>query len=253
MKFNNIIERNTFIKDIPVILLTPKDGLKKHPTVLFYHGWSSDAEKQRFRGYILCSLGYQVIIPCSIYHGTRNPIDYLNTPNAINYFWNVILKNIEEFDIILDEAIKNFEADPDRIGIIGNSMGGFTSAGIFSKNKNIKAVVVLNGSCSWNYYNKIFFERYKNQDWHIGVQEQEKIDALDPLNNIGSIKDRPMLLLHGDSDTIVFVETQKEFYKKALPLYSDKEKLNFIEYHNLNHFVTTNMMEEAASWFDKYL
>lgn len=253
MKFNNIIERNVFIKDIPVIVLTPKDSLKMHPTILLYHGWGSDAEKQRFRGFILCSLGYQVIIPCAIYHGTRNPIDYNNVPNAINYFWNVILKNIEESDNIIDEAIRNFNADPDRIGLIGNSMGGFTASGIFSKNKNIKSVIVLNGSCSWNYYNKIFLERFNGRNWSIGIQEQKKIDDHDPSSNLENIINRPMLLLHGDNDTIVFVETQREFYKKALPLYDDKEKLNFIEYHNLNHFVTTNMMEEAASWFGKYL
>ncbi len=251
MKFNNIIERNIFIKNIPAVLLTPKDGSKPYPTILLYHGWGSDTGKQRFRGFILCSLGYQVIIPCAVYHGTRNSIDHNNIQNAIKYFWNVVINNVKESDYIIDEAAKNFKADPDRIGLIGNSMGGFTSAGIFAKNKNVKALVVLNGSCDWECSNKMFMAQLKSVD--VGKQEEDEINKYDPSNNMENLINRPILLLHGDKDTVVSVKAQRNFYKNALPLYMDKEKLNYIEYPNLNHFVTTNMMDEAASWFSKYL
>lgn len=253
IKFNNITERNIFIGDIPSILLTPKDSPKPYPTILLYHGWSSDTEKQRFRGFILCSLGYQIIIPCAAYHGTRNPIDHSNISNAINYFWKVVINNIEESDGIISKAVRNFNADPHRIGVVGNSMGGFTSAGIFAKNKDIKAAVIFNGSCDWGCSNRIFTERLKNENTDIGKSVKEKISKYDPSNNLNDIINRPILLLHGDSDTTVSIEAQREFYKKALPLYRDGEKLSFIEYPKLNHFVTTNMMEEAAIWFGKYL
>ncbi len=57
----------------------------------------------------------------------------------------------------------------------------------------------------------------------------------------------------GDSDSVVSIESQRIFYKKAELLYEDKQKIKFIEYPNLNHFVTTNMMEECISWFYRYL
>jgi len=253
IKFSNTIESNIFIGNIPSILLTPKDGSKPYPTIFLYHGWGSNTERQRFRGFILCSLGYQVIIPCAAYHGTRNPVDHNNVYYAVNYFWRVVINNIEESDGLIQKVVMNFNADPNRMGVIGNSMGGFTSAGIFAKNKNIKTAVIFNGSCDWECSNKIFMKQLKSGNTDIGKSIEEKINKYDPSNNLKDIINRPMLLLHGDHDTTVSIEAQREFYKKALPLYEDKDKLNFIEYPNLNHFVTTNMMEEAAIWFDKYL
>ncbi len=73
------------------------------------------------------------------------------------------------------------------------------------------------------------------------------------MNNLESIIDRPLLMLHGDSDSLVDIEAQREFFKKVSPLYRGSERLKFIEYPKLNHFVTTNMIEEAAIWFGEYL
>ena len=88
----NIIEENANIRGIPCIRLVPGWKSKPLPTIVFYHGWSSAKENQRFRGFILSNLGYQVIIPDAIYHGERNPIDYDDPNSAAKYFWGVILK-----------------------------------------------------------------------------------------------------------------------------------------------------------------
>ena len=82
---------------------------------------------------------------------------------------------------------------------------------------------------------------------------EDKINKLDPMNNLELLKNRPILILHGDSDSVVSIESQRIFYKKAELLYEDKQKIKFIEYPNLNQFVTTNMMEECISWFYRYL
>ena len=73
------------------------------------------------------------------------------------------------------------------------------------------------------------------------------------MNNLELLKNRPILILHGDSDSIVSIESQRIFYQRIEPLYQNKQKIKFIEYPNLNHFVTTNMMEESINWFYRYL
>ena len=73
------------------------------------------------------------------------------------------------------------------------------------------------------------------------------------MNNIDKLLDRPILLLHGEKDSLVDISGQRIFYEKVGPKYSDKSLLQLIEYSNLDHFVTTNMMDEAAKWFRKYL
>lgn len=252
MEFNNIIEKDIRIGEIPTIVLTPKDKMVSFPTIIFYHGWSSNKEAQRFRGFIFSSLGYQVIIPDAIFHGERNALQNYNQKSAVKYFWDVILKNIEESDQIIDYAINNLKCDPNRIGVAGHSMGGVTSAGVFTENENIKASVVFNGSFNWKHSNIIFkesLEGFGEPDAKI----QERIDSFDPIKNLEKIVDRPILMLHGGNDPVVNINPQRKFYEKILPLYNDKLMIKFIEYPYLAHFVTTNMMEEACIWFNKYL
>lgn len=252
MEFNNIIEKHIRISEIPTIVLTPRDEKESFSTIIFYHGWSSNKEAQRFRGFILASLGFQVMIPDAIYHGERNALQNYDQQSAVKFFWDIILKNIDESDLLIDYAVNNLNADPERIGVVGHSMGGFTTAGVFTKNKNIKTSVVFNGSFNWEYSNIIFKETLDDFG-DINVELQQKIDKFDPIKNIEALIDRPILILHGGSDPVVNIKPQRKFYDKILPLYNQKTKLKFTEFPYLAHFVTTNMMEEASIWFNKYL
>ncbi len=253
LKSNHIIEDRITIGKIPVILFRPKEAGELLPTIILYHGWSSNKEFQRMRGFILSSVGYQVAIPDAIYHGERNPLLSYDIDNATRYFWNTILNNIEESQSIIEELILKYRADPNRIGVIGNSMGGFTAAGIFTHNSNIKALVVFNGSCGWENFNKRFKESYEISEAYELKEIEEKVSKLNPQNNLNLLIDRPILILHGNSDNVVPIESQRIFYNKIKPMYNYRDRIKFLEYPNLNHFVTTNMMEESIVWFYEYL
>ena len=253
LKSNSVIEEKVYIGEIPAIVFRPKERKALLPTIIFYHGWSSDKETQRMRGFILASVGYQVIIPDAIHHGERNPIDNYNMENAGKYFWDTIFNNLDESNVIIDEIILRYNADPMRIGVMGNSMGGFTAAGVFTHNSRIRVLVVLNGSCAWENSNRVFKEPFEISMTEDLKELEEKIKKIDPISNLPLLKDRPILMLHGDSDTVVSIESQRVFYEKIKPFYEDKEKIKFVEYNNLNHFVTTNMMEESIAWFYRYL
>lgn len=75
LRFSNVVEEKIYIGEIPAIIFRPAETRNLYPTVIFYHGWSSSKENQRFRAFILSALGYQVVIPDAINHGERNPID----------------------------------------------------------------------------------------------------------------------------------------------------------------------------------
>lgn len=243
----NIKEENINIKGIPCIRLVPGRKSGPFPTIVFYHGWSSTKENQRFRGFILSNLGCQVIIPDAIYHGERNLIGYNYDDNVAEYFWKVILNNIEEFNILAEELISKYDSDPENIIVMGHSMGGFTSAGVFTHNENIKTSVILNGSFNWKMSNEIFAERLIINT----IREKrliEKVELLDPINNLHKLIDRPLLILSGAADDVVSKVPQQVFYEKIKPLYKDETKINMIEYPNLGHFVTTNMLEDGTRW-----
>jgi dipeptidyl aminopeptidase/acylaminoacyl peptidase len=73
------------------------------------------------------------------------------------------------------------------------------------------------------------------------------------MNNLELLKDRPRLLLLGDSDTSVPIDSQRIFYNALNPMCGNKENIKLIEYPKLNHVVTTNMMEESINWLGRYL
>lgn len=251
MEFKNISQNKVTIGDIPTIILTPKEKLELYPTIILYHGWSSNKESQVFRGFILSSLGYQVIIPDAIYHGERQPLSTYSSSNSAIYFWEVIFKSIEESAKIIDYAINNIHSDKNRIGLIGHSMGGFIGAGVFSHNKDINSLVVMNGSLNWDYSNMYFKEAMEMPPNF--TMDDTKILELDPMNNKDLIIDRPVLILHGGSDPVVNINPQRVFYNEIINIYNDKEKIKLVEYLGLGHSVTIKMMEEAALWFNQYL
>lgn len=251
---SNFIEQERhMVGEIPLIRLVPKHTEKPYKTIVFYHGWSSSKEVQLMRGMILASFGYQLILPDSINHGERGTVDYSAPEEVVKHFWPTVLKNIDEYGKIRDYAIENFHASKDGMGVSGNSMGGFTASGIFTYNPEVSTAVILNGSANWTGANFIFKELVDGQlpDWL--KEEEKKINQIDPMNHLDKIVDRPLLMLHGEADSVVDIKSQREFYDTASALYSDKDKINLIEYTNLNHIVSTSMMEESVKWFKEFI
>lgn len=253
LKSKFIDREDSNIGDIPIIRLLPKNYERPLKTVIFYHGWSGSKDSQFMRGMILAGFGYQVIIPDSIHHGQRGNLNYKNPENLIKYFWPTVLQNLVEYSLIKKAIVEDFDGDIDRMGVIGNSMGGISASGIFTYNPELKALVVLNGTANWDGANIIFKDSLPGElpDW---LKEEEKeLKEIDPMNNLERIVDRPVLLLHGDSDIVVDKASQKDFYKKAYSEYEDRNKIHYMEYSRVNHTVTTSMMEDSIKWFDKFL
>lgn len=250
--FLNISEEKIYIEDIPVIVLEPKNQDKKMGTIVLYHGWSSSKETQRMRGFILASVGYRVAIPDAINHGERDPFESYGFERGDD-LWNTVFENIREWGILISGLDRKYKIDRDKIGVIGNSMGGITAAGIYTQNDYIKALVVLNGSMAWKNTNDSVKDLVDIAMTEKLKKIENKIEKADPIMNADLLLDRPILLLHGDSDEVVPVTSQRKFFQYINPKYKDQDKIKFIEYPGLNHLVTTNMMEDSILFFNKYI
>ncbi len=252
MIFNNIDQEKIMIGGIPAIVLRPAKHFENYPTVVFYHGWSSKKEFQVFRGGILAELGYQVIIPDAIHHGERGTLEYGELENS-GFFWEVVLNNLKEWKQIINYATEELKADPDRIAVTGHSMGGFTAAGIFAENPDIRTCVVLNGSFNWLESNEEFKRRLNVHMTKEFKKLEKEIQSKNPAGKIDSMMDRPILILHGEADSMVEITPQREIFEKLRNAYSKKENIKMTSYPKLDHFVTTNMLEEMCNWFSENL
>ena len=240
------------INDIPCLKFKPKKSKGLLPTVLYYHGWGSNKEYQSFKASIIACNGYQVIVPDSIYHGERNSIDH-NGPGMIEeYFWEVIIHSVEESKKLIKGLIHYHDADSNRMGIMGHSMGGFISSGTFSMNQNIKCMINYNGSCAWVKADEIFRKMYDRQP--ANEEERSRIGKYDLICNRDKIKLRPILLVHGDADTSVPIDSQRIFYEEISPLYKENpDAIKLVEYKRLDHYISVGMLEEGIRWCNRYL
>lgn len=243
--FVSITKEN--IKGIPCLKFIPKDAKGLLPTVIYYHGWHSSKEFKRFDASIIATNGYQVIVPDALYHGDRDPINHDN-PENFKYLWEIISQNIKESKGLLKEIINKHNADPEKIGILGESMGAISAAGAFIENSDLKCFVGIHGSYTWQ-------DSINNNELPpVDDNNKEFIELYNPMNNFQKLKGRSLLILHGDADTTFSINTQKSFYKELLPLYKDRsDSLQFIEATNVNHRVTTGMLERAVIWFKEHL
>ncbi|MHC5099422.1 phospholipase, partial [Peptoniphilus genitalis] len=100
--------KEVMIGKVPAIIIEPKEETNK--TLVFYHGWGSDNERQIFRGNIFASYGYRVVLPEARYHGERNEekLDHGDKEVEGKYILKVIMHNIEEAPSIFNYIEENY-------------------------------------------------------------------------------------------------------------------------------------------------
>lgn len=240
------------LSNIPCLCIKPNAQDDTFPTIFLYHGWSSNKENHRLLASILSQNGYQVIIPDAIFHGERNPLNFESQKALEENIWNVIIQSVNESSNLIKEAIEKKSFDSTRVCVIGHSMGGFIASGIFASNPEIKCLININGSSAWEKAEEIF--RLLDGREPASNEDLKEVRMYDPIRKYKQFNNRPIFLLHGDSDTSVPIDSQRYFYNEIIHYYSeDPGKLKLIEIPNLNHFITIGMVEEILKWLDDHL
>jgi len=240
------------LNDIPCLVIRPRCLEGRLPTLFHYHGWSSKKENHEFLGRTIAQYGFQVILPDSNLHGDRNPLNKYDTGNLKTHFWDVATQSVREFPGIRQEVQEILDVDPKRIAVSGSSMGGFITSSIFAQNRDIKCLIAFNGGSAWLKTEEIIKEKF-------GEEVTKKIDRMeaqryDPLTYKVDFYPRPILILHGDSDTSVPVEIQRFFHQEVAPYYrEDPKRLRIEIYPNMNHHISIRMVESAVGWLERYL
>ena len=72
------------VADIPCFEIA-EAGEEPLAELMLYHGWGSNAEKQRFRGQLLAAFGYRVIVPEIPGHGVRGALAYDGPQAALDF------------------------------------------------------------------------------------------------------------------------------------------------------------------------
>lgn len=237
------IEEHT-LGTVPVLEVVAEENKNKIvPLIIYYHGWQSQKDLTVTQGRYLAREGFRVVLPDAFNHGKRkNPMT--DIPSLT--FWQSIHTNLFEFGYIVDSFQKRGLAD-DRIGVGGVSMGGMTTAALFSRHPEIKAAACVMGSPKLTAYRDRIFkhasqmDRFFPRDYNHLLNWIPEYDlSLQPEKIAG----RPLLFWHGTQDVIVPYDHVVEFMEEN----KDKDNIQFID-EDEGHLVKPHTMVKITNFF----
>lgn len=215
-------KRSVQIQNIPALVFEPRDGTSRGH-IIHYHGWKSKIENHALMASAMAAAGFVVLVPDALYHGERG----LQKAEGYELLPEVILSNLEEFPILSSYL------QAKRLYLSGHSMGSMSAGVIFHQEKQVEAAAIINGYLSY-------------KDLHVELPEGLlKVDPIDFLDSVGS---RHLLILHGDADSSVDIQVQRDYIKKARG-YFEPGHLFMEEIPRLDHYITLSMLERTINFF----
>lgn len=220
------------------------DKSKPHPAVIFVHGagylqdvnanWSYYFREQMFNN-LLLQHGYIVI-----------DMDYRASEGYGRDWRTAIYRDMghPELEDLLDGKawlVKNWNADPKRVGVYGGSYGGFmTLMSLFRAPGEFAAGAALRPVSDWMLYDDGYTSDILNrpQDDPMAYRRSS------PIEFAANLRD-PLLICHGVMDNNVMFQDSARLYQRLIELHKDNFSLSL---YPLDRHGFTN----ADSWLDEY-
>lgn len=232
-----VITNNQFKSTI----FKPNNNIGK--TIFIYHGWGGSIDHYFSLAEKLAQEGYTVVIPEIIYHDSRKPLgNPFEAKKKQEFFWKVITNSIDEFD----EFVSLLQIDKKNIILFGNSMGGFIVTGIYSRQLTLGGAASINGSGSF-LLSETLFRKMDNRD-NLSIEEEKWLKKYDPVEQ--SNCESPLLIMHGDSDSIISIDGQNNYYHYLLTN-KKRENVDFKIYKGINHEFNLEMTSDFIDWLNK--
>lgn len=235
------------VADIPCfeIAVAGKEPLAE---LVLYHGWGSNAEKQRFRGQLLAAFGYRVIVPEIPGHGVRGALAY-DGPQAALDFLRVLLQSIGEC-VELAQAVFH----PGRAHfLVGHSLGGMIALGALTPlTRALNGVVALNSTANWTLEAKTLGSVFRDGERasaclasEEAAQLQARLAPSDPVRWPALGVTTPVLLTNGSLDHTLPASLNAEFLARC-PL----PQVRQVIIDDAGHVVTDSALREVVAFIE---
>jgi dipeptidyl aminopeptidase/acylaminoacyl peptidase len=224
------------------------------PALQFAHGFSvyppGPMQGSRYPVHVLAGQGYAIFCP--------------NPRGSASYGRKFRLANVRDWgggdykDILsgVDHLIAQGLADPERLGVMGWSYGGYLTSWVITQTNRFKAASagagVTNLSSMYGETDiPTFLERYfKGLPWN----ERELYARHSPMTHVGNVK-TPTLIQHGEKDERVPLAQSQELYAA---LKRNGVPVEFVIYPRQSHNPTeprlqVDVLRRNVEWFNRWL
>lgn len=237
------------IADIPCFEITVA-GEEPLAELLLYHGWGSNAEKQRFRGQLLAAFGYRVIVPEISGHGVRGVLEY-DGPQAALDFQRVLLQSVGEC-VELAQAVFH----PGRAHfLVGHSLGGMIALGALTPlARELNGVVAMNSTANWADARAALAGVFRDGGAAFaalasdaGAKLRSALSAFDPAQWSARGITTPVLLTNGSLDQTLPASLNANFLaQQQLP------QVRQVVIEDACHVVTDSALREAVAFIESH-
>lgn len=251
MKVERISWRNDGLK-ISGEVYVPADGPGPFPALVLCHGIPAKVKGADNRGYPLlaerfCRGGFFVLI--FNFRGAG-----LSEGNFDILGW------ARDLEGALDYLCRRPEADKERISLMGFSGGAAVSLYVAAQRKGIAAVISCASPAEFRDLTTVkSLENFlahardvgiiKDANFPPSLEDWKKgFDFVKPLDWVGRIPPRPLLIIHGTKDDVVHVSHARQLFEKA----GKKAELFLIEGAEHRLRVDERAMEKAMEWLNVY-
>jgi pimeloyl-ACP methyl ester carboxylesterase len=272
-----LIESDT-VNNVPLLTAAPLDA-HDCPVVFFVPGFMSQKARHLELGYHLAKQGIFYVSLDAAMHGERpDPrLDQVWDPNAPHIYppeseldsYALMLEIADRTAKDIDGLIEHFGAQPQvdasRVGVCGDSMGGYITFLAAARNPKVRAIatIIAHPAFTQSWLDDLA-QAESNPDWADRMAavagETARLTAfvrsIDPYEKLGEFCPKPLLMINGDRDTVVPIQYALQFYRDLKPSYQaakQAEKLKLSVYRGIDHRVVGGMLIEAAGWFQKHL
>jgi dienelactone hydrolase len=229
----------------------------KRPLVIMIHGLAARKENVLPYAYYVAAEGYHTILFDAHNHGeleTAQFREYSDVEKKVHMF-TVIFESSKNITTIITAFADHPSVDSNRVGLVGFSMGGMIVYDYISRLRSpkVKAAVPIIATPEWGKAIRRNVTGDPDYAKHFDEQKILRIEQRQPSNYLSALKDFPLLILNGELDEIMPIEDTRSFYQKARQNYTQQKLIQLIEYENIGHTPTFEMISDAVAWLRKYL
>lgn len=190
---------------VPAMLYRPV-GEERPPCVLFLHGYGGKKEHGQLAASLLVPQGLAVMAIDARLHGERaEPGKSLLSPESLadgRPLVNTVIDNRRAIDYLGSRQ----DLDAERLTVLGVSMGGILGAVLAAVDERVDAAALLVAGGRWDLVVADSQHPSAQSIRELGLssdQIRQVTATIDPVNFVGHIAPRPLLMVNGDKDEII--------------------------------------------------
>jgi dienelactone hydrolase len=240
---------------VHALLCLPKNAAPPFPCIILLHGLGQDKDLIDDIHPRFMKSGYAMICIDSQYRGERErPGKHFISPNMFETR-QTFAQTVVDARRTVDYLLTRNDIEPDRIVLLGASMGGILGATAAAYEPRIKTAVLLYAGGDMGRLLAESTIIYPRTTWWrsaIASVAGRIIRETNPERHIAGISPRPVLMINGSRDSVVPVPCAELLFEAA----NEPKK---IIWHDSDHIglddpgLVDICIDEAIAWFDEVL